>query len=576
VATSGTVESDSQAEQVRVPGGVLPGTAVLETTVSSSVLSGVEEALNWLVDYPYGCLEQRLSRLVPLLLAGDLLTASARTDLDEQALKSRVQAELDELASFQVEAGGFSLWAGGDRVHDELTAYAVRTLLEARERGFQVEEGMLTRARAAMKKALNQERGDYPLSPAEILTVRASLLEALTRMEYRDPATLSALFKERDQLSLDAKVHLLRAAWRMDNATVVGELRRDLQNLARVEAQTAWYEDPVPQPWLFASSVRTTGLVLEAFLEQGEAPLAPRMVRWLMEARRDGHWGTTRQDAAALRALLAYRSRFESQDPDLEATVQVAGRGILQARLNSKAPLASSRTPLEEGKVGEALEVHFGRRGRGTLHYDLRLRYAPEKDPPARDEGFTHVAIQSLHTIAGEEFHDLRRTVGAFQMMGGMQRILLGAPLLATQEDMARAVEAILATLPRERKADEAVVLMGHGTPHPANAFYAALMFQVQRKDPNVFIGCVEGYPDIHEVQALLTERKIRKVYLMPFMSVAGDHAKNDMTGDDEDSWKSVLTRAGFACQAILKGTAEYDVFVDIWVDHLGGALGHF
>lgn len=193
-----------------------------------------------------------------------------------------------------------------------------------------------------------------------------------------------------------------------------------------------------------------------------------------------------------------------------------------------------------------------------------------------RDEGFTHVAIQSLHTIAGEEFHDLRRTVGAFQMMGGMQRILLGAPLLATQEDMARAVQAILATLPRERKADEAVVLMGHGTPHPANAFYAALMFQVQRKDPNVFIGCVEGYPDIHEVQALLTERKIRKVYLMPFMSVAGDHAKNDMTGDEEDSWKSVLTRAGFACEAILKGTAEYDVFVDIWVDHLGGALGHF
>jgi len=408
VATSGTVQSGSQAEQVRVPGGVLPGTAVLETTVSSSVLSGVEEALNWLVDYPYGCLEQRLSRLVPLLLAGDLLTASARTDLDEQALKVRTQAELDELASFQVEAGGFSLWAGADRVHDELTAYAVRTLLEARERGFRVEEAMLTRARAAMKKALNQESRDYPFSPAEALTVRASLLEALTRMDYRDPATLSALFKERENLSLDGKVHLLRAAWRMDNVTVVGELRRDLQNLARVEAQTAWYEDPVPQPWLFASSVRTTGLVLEAFLEQGEAPLAPRMVRWLMEARRNGHWGTTQQDAAALRALLAYRSRFESQDPDLEATVQVAGRGILQARLNSKAPLASSRTPLEDGKVGEALEVLVGRRGQGTLHYDLRLRYAPEKDPPARDEGFT--VFRTVRPLQGTKVH-----VGPFQ-----------------------------------------------------------------------------------------------------------------------------------------------------------------
>ncbi|MGI5844589.1 MAG: alpha-2-macroglobulin family protein [Candidatus Xenobium sp.] len=403
VATSGTVPVDSQVERVQVPGGVLPGTAVLETTVSSSVLSGVEEALNWLVDYPYGCLEQRLSRLVPLLLAGDLLTASARADLDKKALKARAQAELDELASLQVEGGGFAMWAGSDRVHDELTASAVRTLLEARERGFRVEEAMLTQARAAMKKALNQKNRDYPFSSTENLTVRASLLEALTRMDYSDPATLSALFKERDQLSVDAKVHLLRAAWRMKNSTVVDELRRDIQNLARVEAQTAWFDDPVPQPWLFSSSVRTTSLVLEAFLEQGESALAPRMVRWLMEARRDGHWGTTQQDAAALRALLAYRSRFESQTPDLEATVQVAGRGILQTRLNSKAPLASSQTTLEEGKVGEALEVLFGRRGRGTLHYDLRLRYAPEKDLPAQDEGFT--VFRTVRPLEGAKVH---------------------------------------------------------------------------------------------------------------------------------------------------------------------------
>lgn len=193
-----------------------------------------------------------------------------------------------------------------------------------------------------------------------------------------------------------------------------------------------------------------------------------------------------------------------------------------------------------------------------------------------QDEGFTHVAVQSLHTIAGEEYHDLRRSVTAFKMMGTLERVILAYPLLATQEDMARAAEGLLSILPKNRKKNEAVVFMGHGTPHPSNAFYAALMFQVQRKDPNVFIGCVEGYPEIGEIQAMLAERKIRKVYLMPFMSVAGDHAKNDMAGDEEDSWKSVLTKAGFQCEAILKGTAEYDVFVDMWVDHLKGPLGHF
>ena len=193
-----------------------------------------------------------------------------------------------------------------------------------------------------------------------------------------------------------------------------------------------------------------------------------------------------------------------------------------------------------------------------------------------QDEGFTHVAVQSLHTIGGAEYHDLRRTVGAFKTMGGFQKILLGYPMLATQEDMQLAVAAILKTIPADRKKDDAVVLMGHGTHHPSNAFYAALMWQLQLKDPNVFIGTVEGYPEADDIRDLLLQKKIKKAYLVPFMSVAGDHAKNDMAGDEDDSWKSIFTKAGIQCVPILKGTAEYQGFVDIWVGHIRGPMSHF
>ena len=193
-----------------------------------------------------------------------------------------------------------------------------------------------------------------------------------------------------------------------------------------------------------------------------------------------------------------------------------------------------------------------------------------------QDEKFTHVAVQSLHTIGGAEYHDLRRTVGAFKMMGGFERIILAYPLMATQEDMARVVDAILATIPKERKKNEAVVLMGHGTHHPSNAFYAALMFQLQLEDPNIFVGTVEGYPEVGLIQELMLQKDIKKAYLMPFMSVAGDHAKNDMAGAEDDSWMSILTRAGIECVPVLKGTAEYDEFVDIWVRHIDGPLSHF
>ena len=193
------------------------------------------------------------------------------------------------------------------------------------------------------------------------------------------------------------------------------------------------------------------------------------------------------------------------------------------------------------------------------------------------DEGFTHVAVQSLHTIAGEEFHDLRRNAYAFSnMAGGFDRILVGYPLLGTEEDLIRARDAIIQHIPKARMKNEAVVLMGHGTPHPSNAFYAAMMFHFQQKDSNIFVGTVEGAPEIDDVKAMLLKKNIKKAYLMPFMSVAGDHARNDMAGKEKDSWKSILTATGIECIPILKGTAEYDEIVAIWVDHLKTVMSHF
>ncbi len=192
------------------------------------------------------------------------------------------------------------------------------------------------------------------------------------------------------------------------------------------------------------------------------------------------------------------------------------------------------------------------------------------------DQGYTHVAVQSLHTITGQEFHELSRNVKAFEnMAGSIREVHMGYPLLSTQEDIEAVSEAVMENIPEERKKEEAVVLLGHGTHHPANAFYAALMFNLQLKDPNIFVGTVEGWPKLDEIQKMLEDKGIETAYLMPFMSVAGDHAVNDMAGSGDDSWQSVLTEAGIKCVPILKGTAEYDNMVSIWVDHLKTAVDH-
>jgi sirohydrochlorin cobaltochelatase len=192
-------------------------------------------------------------------------------------------------------------------------------------------------------------------------------------------------------------------------------------------------------------------------------------------------------------------------------------------------------------------------------------------------ENFTHVVVQSLHTVPGAEFHGMLKNVHKFGGMDkGIKKVLVGYPLMATSEDVQRVAEAIIKVIPRERKKKEGVVLMGHGTHHPADVYYAALAYHLQKLDPNVFVGTVEGWPEIDDIKADLKKRRIKRVYLMPFMSVAGDHARNDMAGPEQDSWKSILEQEGIQCLPVLKGTAEFQEFVDIWVDHLKSAFSHF
>ena len=110
---------------------------------------------------------------------------------------------------------------------------------------------------------------------------------------------------------------------------------------------------------------------------------------------------------------------------------------------------------------------------------------------------------------------------------------------------------------------------MGHGSDHYSNSTYPALDYMFKEKGfKNVFVGTVEGYPKLTEVISGLKELNPSKITLMPLMVVAGDHAINDMSGDEEDSWKSTFEKAGYEVECILKGLGEYPAVRQIYVKH--------
>jgi sirohydrochlorin cobaltochelatase len=205
------------------------------------------------------------------------------------------------------------------------------------------------------------------------------------------------------------------------------------------------------------------------------------------------------------------------------------------------------------------------------------------------DEGYVNVCVQSLHVIPGEEFHDMAnivKSIRAIRGKFGFKNLSIGAPLLMSRDDYRNVSAALAAQFDQftneaqrtlhssSRDASEtAVVFMGHGTEHPANSAYSHMACMLAADHKNVFLGTVESDPLFDDVLARLKASGTKKVRLMPFMIVAGDHALNDLTGDKSDSWKSMLEEEGFLVDFNLKGMGENDGIAEIFVQHTRDAL---
>ncbi len=183
--------------------------------------------------------------------------------------------------------------------------------------------------------------------------------------------------------------------------------------------------------------------------------------------------------------------------------------------------------------------------------------------------GFSRVAVQSLHVIPGQEYEGLRKTINAFlHIPKGIETIKLGKPLLFSHDDILTVCNRLSPVLPGLAE-HEAVVLMGHGTGHPSNIYYPGLQYYLWQLSPRYWLATVEGYPSLQDILPKLKEQEVHRVWLAPFLSVAGNHARNDMAGEKPDSWKSILEANGFQVRTELKGLAEYDEIASIWVSHL-------
>ena len=190
----------------------------------------------------------------------------------------------------------------------------------------------------------------------------------------------------------------------------------------------------------------------------------------------------------------------------------------------------------------------------------------------AVDNGVKTLVIQPTHLMNGFEYNDVVDEVA--QYADAFEAVAIGEPLLTSDEDFAAVAEAIVAATAGYDDGNTAIVFMGHGTEAASNSVYARMQqVLTDAGNANYFIGTVEAEPSLEDVLAAVEAGEYTRVVLRPLMIVAGDHANNDMAGDEEDSWKAAFEAAGYEVECVIKGLGELEAIQQLFVQHAQAAV---
>ena len=451
--------SESAREMLKVPNSAYPDLSDLEVTLSSSALSELDGPVKYLTSYPYNCLEQRLSRILPVLVAGEMLQKLGIAQLSE--LRPQIRQVLDQLDDFKARDNGFSLWPGGRQSWPYITAYAVYTMTLAKSAGYDVDGKLLENALNYLRDVLTEknDRRHYPYDAASWHATDAFILYLLTLNGRSDPGYAERFWNQRNELPLEARAFLLKTLYLQDEGDDrVSVLAEELKNKLRVTPTRAFFEDENDMRWIFHSNVRTTAMILQTLLEvKAELPLAERVVAYLMDNRQRDHWANTQENFYVFYALATYFSTFEKEMPNFEADVLIAGKSVLQGSFTEYAAKTVRNVVGLAPFSGRTLPVKVQMQGKGQLYYGLRMHYYPIQPAEAREEGIA--VLKTLQPADGSGPTDGTFRAGelievTLQIVTPIERtfVVVDDPLPAGFEPINLTLEALRQRMPRQSR----------------------------------------------------------------------------------------------------------------------------
>lgn len=403
---------ESAEDKIHLPENVFPEQSRLEFIASISALSELKGSVDFLTEYPYLCLEQRLSSVLPYIVAKDVLSDFKLSRLTQKEMQDHVLKNLKKIYEYQKEDGGFGLWLDSPNDSPFNSCFAAFALAMTQQADFSVDEGCVNRLSQYLKNLLHGrlDKDRYPYGRRGWKTIEAFALYALALLDHPEPSYAEKLFIERDTLSLFGKTLLLKALNKgKGSLNAQNTLIQELTNKIKVSPTSAHFEDDEGREgrWIYSSNNRTTALILQSLLEIGtENSLIPSVARWLVEQRKVGAWASTQENFYVFYALSEFYKKYEKIDPDIEIEVSLAGKKLFEEVFREKIQTKKIEQSLGDFESGKTIPLKIEKKGVGKLYYQTRMTYAPKQRLSPLDQGFG--IVKDITTLEGKPLDSIK------------------------------------------------------------------------------------------------------------------------------------------------------------------------
>jgi len=408
-------ESEESVKQpFELSDNIRPEVGGLKVKVSSSALGDLEKGIEYLIDYPYGCLEQRTSRLLPLVFLNKFGKAFAIEELNENVSDKLVKSEVSKLSNYQHYSGGMGLWQSYNSwVSPYLTAYSMMVVHEAEKAnlvGDKKIKDLLRKGNDFLRSVLGGNWKDNLNRIAELSVYEEAFLTWVLNLQGEDDngfsQTLWEHYKDNPHdFDVFAKACLVLS---MENnkdlfSNVLTKIKSDLMNSIRQDIGKAYFEeDPKERqyrPWYkpFTDNVKNSSIMLILLLKHGTSEekkqIVPKLVKYLLSERQahGGRWATTHQGGWALMSLARYYDTEENVVPDFEVLVEIAKTPILDESEFSGRDfsIAIGDMPMKQLLEHNNNPILWLKHGDGKMFISTHLDYAPKNpDTSPVNQGF--------------------------------------------------------------------------------------------------------------------------------------------------------------------------------------------